>query len=60
MSYESEDPCYKCILTGLGKIIQTLACLTAACGKGPIKEIPQGKIGLKTKFGKYIQKIGPG
>jgi hypothetical protein len=55
-------------MTGIYKKARDLggkACLAAcfvfsACGCGPVTEIPQGHIGLLTRFGVYEAKLGAG
>jgi hypothetical protein len=55
-------------MTGIYKKARDLggkACLAgcfifSACGCGPVTEIPQGHIGLLTRFGVYEAKLGAG
>lgn len=35
-------------------------CPFACCNSGPVRTVNQGFIGLKTSFGKYVDKVGPG
>ena len=37
-----------------------LCCPYACCNSGPVRTVQQGFIGLKTSFGKYVDKVGPG
>ena len=60
-SYENVYPCYENsiqhISTFLGHIRQFCVCL---CINSPNLEIPQGFCGLKLRFGRYIETMGPG
>lgn len=60
-SDENKYPCYENtiqrISTVLGHIRQFCVCL---CINSPNLEIPQGFCGLKLRFGRYIETMGPG
>ena len=48
--------CIKCC----GNIPKVICCVCAACGKGPVRRISTGHIGLLTEFGRLIAKLEPG
>lgn len=60
VSKNTEGGAYKCCMTLAGKINMCICCPCSACNSGPVKTIRQGYIGLKTTFGKYTEKVGPG
>lgn len=43
-----------------GLIPKVGCCICAPCGKGPVKIVPTGYIGLLTEFGRVIEKLEPG
>jgi regulator of protease activity HflC (stomatin/prohibitin superfamily) len=61
-TYTSKDEasayagCLKCC----GDFCIVACCPCSACGCGPLVEIEQGFIGLKTEFGRLTGKLGPG
>jgi erythrocyte band 7 integral membrane protein len=60
--YESADSAsgYSCCLNVCGMLYAGFCCPCAACGCGPLVEIPQGHIGMKIVLGKVVGKYGPG
>ena len=61
LEYEKSYPCYENCIQGLscccGTLRQFIVCLPFA---SPNQEIPQSYCGLKLRFGKYIETLGPG
>lgn len=61
MKYEQSYPCYEncmqCYYNCLGTFRQFCVCL---CVDNPNIEIPQSYCGLKLRFGKYVETVGPG
>ena len=55
-----EAEMYSCYLGCCGSVSKALCVVCATCRCGPIIEIPQGRIGLVTEFGRFVSKIGPG
>lgn len=60
VSQNAEGKGYKACLQCCGSINMCLCCPFAACNSGPVRTVEQGMVGLKTRFGKYIEKVGPG
>lgn len=60
VSLNSESSSFKSILSCCGTIVQACCCIFTACGTGPITTITIGEVGLKKRFGKYTEKVGPG
>ena len=61
-SYNRRDKaqCYsRCIRCG-GSVPRYLCAIFACCDAGPVKIIPQGFIGMRTEFGRLIEKLPPG
>jgi erythrocyte band 7 integral membrane protein len=52
--------CYSTCLMGFGACYATTCCVCATCKCGPLVEIQQGYIGLRTNFGRLVGKLGPG
>lgn len=52
--------CYSGCLGCCGTCYATTCCVCATCGCGPLVEIQQGYIGLRTNFGRLVGKLGPG
>ena len=52
--------CYACCMRSFGVVPRVLCAFCACCEKGPVKVIPQGYIGLRTEFGRLIEKLPPG
>lgn len=61
-TYESKDTAslYSGCLSCTGCVYSAICCPCAACGCGPLVEIPQGHIGLKLILGRLVGKFGPG
>jgi len=61
MTYDKSYPCYEDTMqyfsTFLGHCRRFCICL---CVPSPNVEIPQGYCGLKLRFGRYIETVGPG
>lgn len=61
LEYEKSYPCYEdciqCYASCCGTLRQWLVCLPF---NSPNQEIPQSYCGLKLRFGKYIETLGPG
>lgn len=55
-----EASCYAGFLQCTGTCYAVTCCPCAACGCGPLVEIEQGYIGLRTQLGKLKGKLGPG
>lgn len=51
---------YAGCLRSCGVVPQCLCCLCVVCGCGPIREVPQGYVGMLIEFGKLKAKLGPG
>jgi erythrocyte band 7 integral membrane protein len=60
VSKDSEGKAYKACLSCCGIINMFICCPFAACNAGPVRTVEQGFVGLKTTFGKYTEKVGPG
>jgi hypothetical protein len=59
-SQNSESTPFKSILSCCGSLLQGCCCIFMTCGAGPIVTITIGEVGLKKRFGKYTEKVGPG
>jgi len=57
---ETSGGAYSKCLIACGSCQQCACCLCATCGCGPLKEVPQGFIGLEIEFGRLKGKLGPG
>jgi len=60
VSKNTEGGAYKCCMSCAGTVNKILCCPCSACNQGPVQTIGQGFVGLKTTFGKYTEKVGPG
>lgn len=60
--YDRKDRayCYSKCLRAFGQVPRFACAICACCEKGPVKIVPQGFMGMRTEFGRFIEKLPPG
>ena len=60
-NYPGEEAgCMKGVYNNCGILPKIICCPLAPCGKGPVRQIESGQVGLKIEFGKVTAKLPPG